>query len=189
MLAITRRPSPTTFGSRSKRPSSSTSCDTALVADVAVSIAIPMSARFSAGMSLTPSPVIATVCPAACNASTRARFCSGSTRPNTVVSSTIPELAGIGAAVRFGARHRAHVDGVVGAGMPEPLSDRSDGVRTVARDHLHRDVLASEVLHDLGGVGSHLLGEATTARGVTAPEGRSCACRAWGDRYDCGWRR
>ena len=57
----------------------------ALVAGVAVFMAIPMSANLRAGMSFTPSPVIATVWPARWRAPTIARFCSGSTRPNTAL--------------------------------------------------------------------------------------------------------
>jgi hypothetical protein len=45
-----------------------------------IPIAMPMSARFSAGASLTPSPVIATMLPSACSASTMRSLCSGATR-------------------------------------------------------------------------------------------------------------
>ena len=43
-------------------------------------IATPMSADFSAGASLTPSPVMATIAPSACSASTIRSLCSGATR-------------------------------------------------------------------------------------------------------------
>ncbi len=43
-------------------------------------IATPMSARLSAGASLTPSPVIATNWPRSCSALTILSFCSGATR-------------------------------------------------------------------------------------------------------------
>ena len=46
-------------------------------------IAIPMSAFFSAGASLTPSPVIATTAPVFWNASTMRTLCSGDTLANT----------------------------------------------------------------------------------------------------------
>ena len=46
-------------------------------------IAMPMSADFSAGASLTPSPVIATMCPSACSAFTMRSLCSGATRAYT----------------------------------------------------------------------------------------------------------
>ena len=43
-------------------------------------IATPMSARRSAGASLTPSPVMATIWPCACSAVTIRSLCSGETR-------------------------------------------------------------------------------------------------------------
>jgi hypothetical protein len=43
-------------------------------------MATPMSAVFSAGASLTPSPVIATTTPRRCSASTMRSLCSGLTR-------------------------------------------------------------------------------------------------------------
>ena len=43
-------------------------------------IATPMSARFSAGASLTPSPVIATEWPCPCSAWTTRSLCAGETR-------------------------------------------------------------------------------------------------------------
>jgi len=51
-------------------------------------IAIPMSADFSAGASLTPSPVIATTWRSAWRASTIRSLCAGATRANTEVSRT-----------------------------------------------------------------------------------------------------
>ena len=49
-------------------------------------MATPTSARFSAGASLTPSPVMATTAPSACSASTRRSLCSGLVRAKTVAS-------------------------------------------------------------------------------------------------------
>ena len=46
-------------------------------------IAIPMSAFFKAGLSFTPSPVIATTLPAFCHAFTILTLCSGVTLANT----------------------------------------------------------------------------------------------------------
>ena len=43
-------------------------------------MAIPMSADFSAGASLTPSPVMATIFPSACSASMICSLCFGATR-------------------------------------------------------------------------------------------------------------
>ena len=45
-----------------------------------IPIAQPISALFNAGASLTPSPVIATICPCACHAFTIRTLCSGATR-------------------------------------------------------------------------------------------------------------
>ena len=47
-------------------------------------MAMPMSASLRASTSFTPSPVMATVWPAACRARTIWRFWSGWTRPNTL---------------------------------------------------------------------------------------------------------
>ena len=84
MLAITRRPSATTAGSRANWPSSRTIWATARVAGDPLPIAIPMSASLRASASLTPSPVMATTCPRLCSAAMMACFCCGLTRPNTV---------------------------------------------------------------------------------------------------------
>ena len=43
-------------------------------------MATPMSAFLRAGASLTPSPVMATMCPRSCNAWTILSLCSGETR-------------------------------------------------------------------------------------------------------------
>ncbi len=51
-------------------------------------MATPMSARFNAGASLTPSPVMATNCPLSCRALTIFSFCSGATRAYTLMCST-----------------------------------------------------------------------------------------------------
>ena len=53
-------------------------------------MAMEQSAAFSAGMSFTPSPVMATVCPAAFRASTSARLRWGVTRPSTAQDSAAP---------------------------------------------------------------------------------------------------
>ena len=52
-------------------------------------MAMPMLAVLSAGASLMPSPVMATMCPLRCSAPTMRSLCSGSTRANTRTSSTI----------------------------------------------------------------------------------------------------
>ena len=57
-------------------------------ASVAPDTAMPTSACFSAGASFTPSPVMATMCPASCSALTMANLCSGKTSANPSVAST-----------------------------------------------------------------------------------------------------
>jgi hypothetical protein len=54
-----------------------------------IPIATPMSACFSAGASLTPSPVMAATSPPAWNASTIRSVCSGETRANTPTSADL----------------------------------------------------------------------------------------------------
>ena len=62
---MVRLPSATTFGIDAKLEFSNTSCDTFLAASLPEAIATLQSASLSARTSLTPSPVIATVCPLA----------------------------------------------------------------------------------------------------------------------------
>ncbi|OPX67489.1 MAG: hypothetical protein A4E30_00012 [Methanomassiliicoccales archaeon PtaB.Bin215] len=50
-------------------------------------MATPISAFFRAGASFTPSPVMATISPLACRASTMRTLCSGATRAKTLTSS------------------------------------------------------------------------------------------------------
>ena len=54
-------------------------------------IAMPMSADFEAGASLTPSPVIATMLPSTCSAFTMRSLCSGATRAYTETWPTASE--------------------------------------------------------------------------------------------------
>ena len=71
MLLKTARPSSTALTMLAKLSSSSTMSAASLATSVPVSpIAIPMCALFSAGASLTPSPVTATTCPLRLSAST-----------------------------------------------------------------------------------------------------------------------
>ena len=112
MLAVTRRPSATTPGNAANLLSSSTSSATALVAGAPEPMAMPMSASLSASTSLTPSPVIATVCPRAWSALTIACFWCGVTRPNTECSSSAAPSA-----PRSSGRSRASTGSPV-CGMP-----------------------------------------------------------------------
>ena len=86
MLPMTRRPSATTAGSALKSLLSSTSCAACSVACAPPAMAIEQSAAFSDGMSLTPSPVMATWCPSAFIASTKIRLRSGVRRPKITQS-------------------------------------------------------------------------------------------------------
>ena len=58
-------------------------------------MATPMSAVFSAGASLTPSPVIATTAPLPCSAFTIRSLCSGLTRAYTEISLTVSASASL----------------------------------------------------------------------------------------------
>ncbi|MNP47017.1 hypothetical protein D3C76_1410530 [compost metagenome] len=83
-LSYTRRPSRTALAMVEKLSSVSTMSAASLVTSVPLMpMAIPTSACFSAGASLTPSPVMPTTWPLACNARTRRNLCSGLVRANT----------------------------------------------------------------------------------------------------------
>ena len=84
ILFITRLPSKTTRGIDEKLLSKSTIWLTFLAASLPEATLTAQSASFMARISLTPSPVMATVFPSALMALTRIAFCSGVTRPNTV---------------------------------------------------------------------------------------------------------
>ena len=100
MLAITRRPSATTPGRVAKRSSSSTNSATDRAAGVPDPMAMPRSASFSASVSFTPSPVIATTAPAAWAARTSERLTCGVTRPKTATSSIAAPTASSPSSVR-----------------------------------------------------------------------------------------
>ena len=81
MLAKIARPSSTAATIVAKLSSASTMSAASFETSVPVMpMATPMSAFFSAGASLTPSPVIATTAPFRCSASTMRSLCSGLTR-------------------------------------------------------------------------------------------------------------
>ncbi|MNZ65915.1 hypothetical protein D3C78_841160 [compost metagenome] len=84
MLAYTARPSSTALTMLAKLSSSSTMSAASRATSVPpMPMAMPMSARLSAGASLTPSPVTATTWPLRCNASTTSSFWSAVTRANS----------------------------------------------------------------------------------------------------------
>ena len=81
MLSKMRRPSRTAWTMVAKLSSSSVIAAASRATSVPpLPIATPISARLSAGASLTPSPVMATNSPLRCSASTMRIFCSGSMR-------------------------------------------------------------------------------------------------------------
>ena len=82
-LLMERRPSATTAGMEAKSLSTSTISATLRAASEPAAMATEQSASLSARTSLTPSPVMATVCPRRFKATTSSRFCWGVTRPNT----------------------------------------------------------------------------------------------------------
>ena len=80
------RPSRTAAAMVAKLSSASTISAASLAASVPLwPMATPTLARLSAGASLTPSPVIDTTAPSACNASTSLSLCSGLVRAKTDV--------------------------------------------------------------------------------------------------------
>ena len=88
-LLTTRLPSSTTAGNLAKFESIKIICEIFLAASAPLAIAIEQSERLRANMSLTPSPVMATVLPASLRAITNASFCSGVTLPKTVYCKAI----------------------------------------------------------------------------------------------------
>ena len=94
-LFTTLLPSSTTFGIEAKLESNKTKWATFFVASEPPDIAIEQSAFFIAKISLTPSPVIATTFCLFFNDLTKAAFCSGVTRPNTVYLSANSSISWI----------------------------------------------------------------------------------------------
>ena len=83
-LSYTARPARTASAMVAKLSSASTISAASFAASLPLPpIAMPTSARFRAGASLTPSPVIATTAPSACRACTRRSLCSGLVRAKT----------------------------------------------------------------------------------------------------------
>ena len=81
MLLKTIRPSSTAATMEAKLSSSSVTAAASLLTSVPeMPIAIPTSAFFNAGASLTPSPVMATTSPRCCQAPTTRSLSAGDTR-------------------------------------------------------------------------------------------------------------
>ena len=98
-------------------------------------IATPMSAAFSAGASLTPSPVIATTSPSACSASTMRSLCAGRRgRRPTSSGRHLAQLLGV-ERVELGAGDGGGA-GTDDAEVRRRCARRS---RVIAGDHDHAD--------------------------------------------------
>ena len=88
-LSCSPRPSSTALTTVEKLSSVRIITAASWVTSVPVPIAIPMSAFFTAGASLTPSPVIATIWPCFLRTSTRRTLCPGLTLAITPMPSTL----------------------------------------------------------------------------------------------------
>ena len=88
MLSKTFRPTSTALTIDAKLSSVKTIAAASFATSVPVPIAIPISACFKAGASLTPSPVIAEIWPLFCHARTILILFSGETRAYTVTFSS-----------------------------------------------------------------------------------------------------
>ena len=88
-LSYSPRPSSTALTMVEKLSSVRIITAASWVTSVPVPIVIPMSAFFTAGASLTPSPVIATIWPFFLRTSTRRTLCPGLTRAITPMPSTL----------------------------------------------------------------------------------------------------
>ena len=138
MLLMTRRPSRTIYGMDAKLESSSTRLEQSFAASLPAAMATLQSASFRASTSLTPSPVIATVCPFFFKACTMDFFCSGVTRPKT----------------EYRPQHRG-VDIGFPSGKPRLPGDAGNRRRVVAGDHHEPHVLTSEKVQRLFGIRPH----------------------------------
>ena len=94
-LSYSPRPSSTALTTVEKLSSVRIITAASWVTSVPVPIAIPMSAFFTAGASLTPSPVIATIWPFFLSTSTRRTLCPGLTRAITPMSSTLTRASSL----------------------------------------------------------------------------------------------
>ena len=102
------RPSSIAFTMLAKLSSVSTMSAASFETSVPVMpMATPILAALSAGASLMPSPVMATMWPLRCSAPTIRSLCSGSTRANTRTSSTIASSSASSMVAQVGAGHEA----------------------------------------------------------------------------------
>ena len=174
MLRAIRRPSATARGSIENWSRSSTMSAIPLLIWLPEPIATASRARFSAGTSLTPSPIIATKRPPSASAPTSACFCSGVIRQKTVLRS---------AASPRPALSSGSSDPSITAGLPrhaDRLGDGGHGLAGVAGDQLQVDLLGAHELDRLGGVG---------AQGLLEHDQRGRLERRWGLRGRVGGQR
>ena len=101
-----------------------------------IPMATPILAALSAGASLMPSPVMATMWPLRCRAPTIRSLCSGSTRANTRTCSTIASSSASPMVRRSAPVTRR----APGSKMLELVGDCLGGRRMVARDHHRADM-------------------------------------------------
>ena len=114
-------------------------------------IATASRACFSAGTSLTPSPIIAVNRPRSASAATSAFFCSGVIRQKTVLRSAAwasPPLSS--------GRSGPSITAGIG-GHADRVGDRGHRLARVAGDQLQVDLLLAHVGDRLGGVGAQRL--------------------------------
>ena len=114
-------------------------------------IATASRACFSAGTSLTPSPIIAVKRPRSASAPTSAFFCSGVIRQKIVFRSAACARPGL-VVGEVGPVDHAGV-----AGDADRVGDGGHGLAGVAGDQLQVDLLLAHELDRLGGVGAQLL--------------------------------
>ena len=118
------RPSRTAWPRVAKLSSASTMAAASLAASVPfLPMATPTSARFRAGASFTPSPVMATTSPLACRACTRRSLCSGLARAKTSTSVTTWRKA---------ASSSSSISAPVSAGLPRPMPSWAPMARAVS---------------------------------------------------------
>ena len=129
------RPSRTAAAIEAKLSSASTNSAASLAASLPFRpMAIPASARLSAGASFTPSPVIATVRPRDCSAVTRRSLWAGEVRAKTSVFDGRFGQCGVVHRLEIGAGQHA-----LGVLQPDHAGDGARGRGMIAGDHLHPD--------------------------------------------------
>ena len=155
--AAPRRPR---AGSRENSSSSSTMSATPLVIWLPEPIATAIRARFSAGTSLTPSPIIAVKRPRSASAETSAFFCSGLMRQKIVLRlGDLPERAPV-------ARQLVARDHPGLGRHSDRGGDRGHRLGSVARDQLQIHLLVAHELDRLAASGRSVSSITISASGA-----------------------